>query len=76
MVSDLRGALLKKQGSRPARLANFEFRLPARTMRLLEEAFRLDDRRVFDGKAHEEARAEARRRVIDELVGPAPHRLA
>ena len=35
MVWDLRGALLKKQEVESARLADFEFRLRARTMRLL-----------------------------------------
>lgn len=40
MVWDLRGALLKKQEVESARLADFEFRLRARTMRLLAE--RLD----------------------------------
>lgn len=35
MVWDLRGALLKKQEKESARLADFEFRLRARTMRLL-----------------------------------------
>lgn len=35
MVWDLRGALLKKQEVESARLAEFEFRLRARTMKLL-----------------------------------------
>lgn len=35
MVWDLRGALLKKEEFETARLANFDFRLRARTMRLL-----------------------------------------
>lgn len=35
MVWDLRGALLKKQEVESARLMDFEFRLRARTMRLL-----------------------------------------
>ncbi|MET0307729.1 MAG: hypothetical protein ABW023_03385 [Sphingomonas sp.] len=35
MVFDLRGALLKKAEIESARLADFEFRLRARTMRLL-----------------------------------------
>ncbi|KRB82493.1 hypothetical protein ASE00_10555 [Sphingomonas sp. Root710] len=35
MVWDLRGALLKKQEVETARLADFDFRLRARTMRLL-----------------------------------------
>jgi hypothetical protein len=35
MVWDLRGALLKKQEVETARLAEFDFRLRARTMRLL-----------------------------------------
>jgi hypothetical protein len=35
MVWNLRGALLKKQETESARLADFEFRLRARTMRLL-----------------------------------------
>lgn len=35
MVWDLRGALLKKEEKESARLADFEFRLRARTMRLL-----------------------------------------
>ena len=37
MVWDLRGALLKKEEKESARLADFEFRLRARTMRLLAE---------------------------------------
>jgi hypothetical protein len=40
LVWDLRGALLKKQEVESAHLADFEFRLRARTMRLL--AGRLD----------------------------------
>lgn len=35
MVFDLRGALLKKEEVESARLADFEFRLRVRTMRLL-----------------------------------------
>lgn len=35
MVFDLRGALLKKEEMESARLMDFEFRLRARTMRLL-----------------------------------------
>lgn len=35
MVWDLRGALLKKEEVESSRLADFEFRLRARTMRLL-----------------------------------------
>ncbi|NML04980.1 hypothetical protein [Sphingomonas sp. G-3-2-10] len=35
MVFDLRGALLKKEETESARLVDFEFRLRARTMRLL-----------------------------------------
>jgi hypothetical protein len=35
MVFDLRGALLKKEEIESARLMDFEFRLRARTMRLL-----------------------------------------
>ena len=35
MVFDLRGALLKKEEAESARLMDFEFRLRARTMRLL-----------------------------------------
>ena len=35
MVWDLRGALLKKQENETARLADFDFRLRVRTMRLL-----------------------------------------
>ncbi len=38
MVWDLRGALLKKQEVESARLADFEFRLRVRTMRLLAQA--------------------------------------
>lgn len=37
MVFDLRGALLKKEEFESARLADFEFRLRARTMRLLAD---------------------------------------
>ena len=37
MVWDLRGALLRKQETESARLMDFEFRLRARTMRLLED---------------------------------------
>lgn len=37
MVFDLRGALLKKEEVESARLIDFEFRLRARTMRLLGE---------------------------------------
>ena len=37
-IWDLRGALLKKQEKESARLADFEFRLRARTMRLLAPA--------------------------------------
>jgi hypothetical protein len=42
MVWDLRGALLKKQEIETARLVDFEFRLRARTMRLLAVALSLD----------------------------------
>lgn len=42
MVWDLRGALLKKQEVESARLLDFEFRLRARTMRLLAEALGLE----------------------------------
>jgi len=42
LVWDLRGALLKKQENESARLADFEFRLRARTMRLLAEALGLE----------------------------------
>ncbi|WP_157219709.1 hypothetical protein [Flavisphingomonas formosensis] len=37
MVWDLRGALLRKEEKESARLADFEFRLRARAMRLLAE---------------------------------------
>jgi hypothetical protein len=42
MVWDLRGALLKKAEVESARLNDFEFRLRARTMRLLAEKIGLD----------------------------------
>jgi hypothetical protein len=42
MVWDLRGALLKKAELESARLDDFEFRLRARTFRLLAEAAGLD----------------------------------
>lgn len=42
MVWDLRGALLKKQEVETARLADFDFRLRARTMRLLAGELGLD----------------------------------
>lgn len=42
MVWDLRGALLKKQEVETARLDDFEFRLRARTMRLLEVELAID----------------------------------
>jgi hypothetical protein len=42
MVFDLRGALLKKEEIESARLMDFEFRLRARTMRLLAAAIGQD----------------------------------
>lgn len=42
MVFDLRGALLKKEEIESARLMDFEFRLRARTMRLLGERLGLE----------------------------------
>lgn len=42
MVWDLRGALLKKQEVETARLDDFEFRLRARTMRLLAVELAID----------------------------------
>ncbi|MDF7775975.1 hypothetical protein P1X14_12020 [Sphingomonas sp. AOB5] len=42
MVFDLRGALLKKEEIESARLMDFEFRLRARTMKLLGERLSLD----------------------------------
>ena len=46
MVWDLRGALLKKEEKESARLADFEFRHRARTLRLVAQAMRLDEREV------------------------------
>lgn len=42
MVWDLRSALLRKQEVETARLADFEFRLRARTMRLLAGELAID----------------------------------
>lgn len=42
MVWDLRGALLKKEERESSRLVDFEFKLRARTFRLLAEALNID----------------------------------
>jgi hypothetical protein len=101
MAWDLRRALLKKGEVESARLADFEFRLRARTMRLLEESLRLtagtlvariaettDETILAElaarskspheelAGAYQEAREEARGRLIRERGNPAPHRLA
>jgi len=54
MTFDLRGALLKKQEVESARLAEFDYRWRARTMRLL--AARLDPDLPADALAAETAR--------------------
>ena len=46
MVWDLRGALLKKEERESARLAEFEFRHRARTIRLTARAIGLDETNV------------------------------
>ena len=46
MVWDLRGALLKKEERESARLADFEFRHRARTLRLVAQAMALDEAEV------------------------------
>lgn len=56
MVFDLRGATLKKQEVESARLAEFDYRWRARTMRLL--AARLDPELSADQMAAETARRE------------------
>jgi hypothetical protein len=94
MVFDLRGALLKKAEVESARLDDFEFRLRARTMRLLAPlagiepdvliariALESDEAilATFPAPARawfDEARAEARRQLVDELGDPTPHKLA
>jgi hypothetical protein len=43
MAWDLRGALLKKGERESARLADFDFRLRVRTLRLLAQEFGLDE---------------------------------
>jgi hypothetical protein len=54
MVFDLRGAMLKKQEVESARLAEFDYRWRARTMRLLAAA--LDPALSADAMATETAR--------------------
>ncbi|NIJ18946.1 hypothetical protein FHS95_000615 [Sphingomonas naasensis] len=92
MVFDLRGALLKKAEVESARLDDFEFRLRARTFRLLAERHALDpeplvgeiatdpdDAILARHPALHGAYAECRalaRQLIDERGDPTPYKLA
>ena len=69
MTFDLRGALLKKQEVESARLAEFDYRWRARTMRLL--AAQLDPALSADEMAAETARRDDGA-ILAELAGRYP----